>query len=220
MEKQKQVGGEHRNCTGASCTPNTQVYLLNPKSHCHFGQGHPYLQEPRWFLPPAHYLLNTLSSTRRNFFKSCWFSCFYLTTVIVGQEANPLLEAKHTPCSHPPQNRLCDAASFRHSRSLQFSRVSGELQPAFSTHARGAVTPDTSFAKPNFAASCSFPQESLWSHHQHWSSEHPMSNNTAFLFPRCTFLYHIRYKITMLNVLQGRAFPGGRYVWDTTWSYS
>lgn len=42
MEKQKQAGGRHRNCT-----PNTQVYLLNPKSHCLFGRGHPYLQELR-----------------------------------------------------------------------------------------------------------------------------------------------------------------------------
>lgn len=57
MGKQKQAGGGHRNCTGANYT---HAYLLNPKSHCDFGQGHPYLQEPRWCLPPAHYLINTL----------------------------------------------------------------------------------------------------------------------------------------------------------------
>lgn len=54
--------------------------------------------------------------------------------------------------------------------SLQFSRVSGELQPAFSTRARGPSSPiqfckaegiyQHALAVQVFAASCSLPQES------------------------------------------------------------
>lgn len=42
-------------------------------------------------------------------------------------------------------------------------------------------------AAQDLAACCSFPQESLWSHHHHCSPGHPMSNIRALPFPRCTF---------------------------------
>lgn len=190
MEKQKQAGGGHRNCTGANCTlNNTQVYPLNPESHCHFGQGHPYLQDPG-----DSSLLLTTCLTR---YSIRWRSFQeLLIQLLLFDHSNSGARSKSSfggrahffpPVLTLPKINYGDAASFRHSRNLQFSKGSGELQPAFSPSTRGPSPSMQVLQSQRHLPTCFHcarlrclllvPQESLWSRHQHCSSQHPMSNS-------------------------------------------
>lgn len=100
--KKKQTGGKHRNCIEVNCTPNTQVCPVNSKSHCPFGLGHPSWHDPMWFLSPAHYMLNTVGSTRQEGFQELLIQLLLFDHSNNGAEGNLLLEVKPTPSHQFP----------------------------------------------------------------------------------------------------------------------
>lgn len=107
--------------------------------------------------------------------------------------------------------------------------VSGELQSAFSTCARGPPFPVQVWQSQRHLPTCTCcarlgclllispgkplePSSPL----QPWASYVQQQSSPV---PQVHFLYGIRHKVTMLNVLQGCAVSGGCYGWGITWSY-
>lgn len=213
MEKQKQIDGRHRSCTEANCTPNTQVCPANSKSLCHFGLGHPYLHDPMWFPSPAHYMLNTLCSTRQEVFQELLIQLLLPDPSNNGgrKKSSFVGQAHSFQSVLTLPNMLLLLSDVTKVLNFQGS-VSGKLQSAFSTCARRPPFPVQILQSQRHLPTCtccarlgclllippgkplepSSPLQPWASHVQHQSSP----------IPQVHFLYGIRHKITMLNVFR------------------
>lgn len=181
--------------TGTALRP---AALTTPKSaqcHCHFDLGHPYWHDPMGFLSPAHYMLNILCSTRHAGFQEL------LIQLLLFDHSNNEARRKsfsggqaHSFPSVPMVLLLLsDTTKVLHFRGQSVVNCNLLSAPVLEGHhsqykfckAKGIY--QHALAVQDLAVCCSFPQESLWSHHHHCSPGHPTSHSRALLFPRCTF---------------------------------
>lgn len=180
-----------------------------------------------WFLSPAHYTLNTLCSTRQAVFQELLIQLLLFDHSNNGTRRKSFSGGQAHSFPAVPMVLLVLSDT---TKVLNFQgSVSGELQPAFSTCARGSPFSVQVLQSQRHLPTCTCcarlgclllippwkplePSSPL----QPWAPHVPQQSSPV---PQVHFLYGIRYKIAMLSVLQGYAFSGGHSGWGITWSY-